>query len=78
VPDVKASSVHREETPVKTVYFLGAGASKAISGTMPTAEELTVGHLFRPGSYPNETFTLREFEERMDRRWRKLSRRSVP
>lgn len=36
-----------------TTYFLGAGASKSILASMPTAAELTVAHLLREDAYPN-------------------------
>ena len=38
---------------MKEVYFLGAGASKSILPSMPTAAELTVDHLLDPSNYPD-------------------------
>lgn len=38
---------------MREVYFLGAGASKSILPSMPTAAELTVDHLLDPSNYPD-------------------------
>jgi NAD-dependent SIR2 family protein deacetylase len=43
----------QEVTLLKEVYFLGAGASKSILPSMPTAAELTVNHLLEPSRYPD-------------------------